>query len=114
MACQLRGNGAIAPATLARAAARVGLCSRFESITLSAPVQPLDADVMITIAFSLEVVLVGLGAWIFAARELRDARVKAAGAYDGEGLFRRPPSNADGDVAASETAGLTSAWRRVV
>jgi hypothetical protein len=106
-------NGAVTPATLARAVAMVGLWSASVSIALFAPVQAMDADVMITIAFCLEVVLFGLGAWIFAARELRDARVKAPAMYGGEPGFPRPRTTPD-DGEAADTARPTSAWRSVV
>ena len=84
-----------------------GLWSRSVSVARSAPVRAMDADVMITLAFCLEVVLLGLAAWIFIVRELRTARGKPATACGGEPGFPRPPARAD-DVKAADTGRLVT------
>jgi hypothetical protein len=72
----------------------------------------MDADVMITIAFALEVVLFALAAAIFVAREARKAGAIAAAAREGWSGAPRPPRGFDDAKGADTTRLGTSASRR--
>jgi hypothetical protein len=101
------GNGAVPPATPARAVAKFGPWSRSVSVASSAPVRAMDADVMITIAFCLEVVLFALAGGILVLHEIRKARAETAAAWRGGPDFPRPSAGADHRKAA-DTARLVT------
>jgi hypothetical protein len=72
----------------------------------------MDADVMITIAFALEVVLFALAAAIFVAREARKAGAIAATAREGWPGAPRPPRGVEVAKVEDATRLGTSASRR--
>jgi hypothetical protein len=72
----------------------------------------MDADVMITIAFALEVVLFALAAAIFVAREARKAGAIKAAARERCPGAHRPPRGVDDSKVADTTRLGTSPSRR--
>ena len=73
---------------------------------LSTPVASMGADVMITVAFSLEVLLFGLAAAVLIGREARKGRAEAAPANANVSA-----SKAGSGVTARERAGARPALR---
>jgi hypothetical protein len=77
-------------------------------VLVSAQVAPMDADVMITVAFCLEVFFFGLGAAVFVTREAREARPEAATENGRERaepakIRTRPRTPARANVRAADT-----------
>jgi hypothetical protein len=95
------------------------LWSRSVSVASSAPVQAMDADVMITIAFCLEAALFALAGGIFVLREVRKARAEkaraeAAAAWRGEPDFPRPSAGGDDGKGADTARLVTGPSRRAI
>jgi hypothetical protein len=71
----------------------------------------MDADVMITIAFCVEVFLFGLAAVLFVAHEIRKARLRATA---NAGTKSRPVASAEESGRRRDTSGRRASVRRAI